>query len=325
MAYFLGVDVGGTKTHAIVADHDGRVVGFGRSGPGNPEGVGPDGFLAALSEATAQALAPAGLSLNDLAGAGLGIAGYDWPEDLPLMLDTLAQLGLTCPHRVVNDAVPGLVIGARDGWGVSVISGTGCNCCGWDRDHQREGRVSGHGWLLGEYAGSSELVFRAMQLINYAWIKRIGPTALTAAFAAHVGATGEFDLIAGYSAGRYAIRSDAAAVVFRVAAEGDAQALALVDWAGQELGEMVKAVVRQLDFQALDFDVVMAGGMFAGGERLIDSLRRTVVDFAPGARLVRLIAPPVLGAVLIGMEQAGLRPDDGVRANLVTTSALHLG
>ena len=84
---------------------------------------------------------------------------------------------------------------------------------------------------------------------------------------------------------------------------------------------MVIAVARQLDFQALEFDVVMAGGMFAGGDRLIESMRRTVNGFAPGARLVHLSAPPVLGAALIGMEQAGLKPDSAVRAALAHTYA----
>lgn len=321
MAYFLGADVGGTKTHVVVADHDGCVLGFGRSGPGNPEGVGPEGLLAALSEAAGQALTPLGLRPGDLAGAGLGIAGYDWPEDLPLMVETVEKLGLTCPNRIVNDAVPGLVIGARDGWGVSIIAGTGCNCCGWDREHRREGRVTGHGWLMGEYAGASELVMRAMQMVSYAWIRRIEPTALTDAFIAYVGARDVDDLIAGYTASRYHIGPKAASLVFEVAARGDAVAVELIDWAGQELGEMAKAVIRQLDFEPLAFDVVLAGGMFAGGGRLIESLHRTVVGFAPGARLVHLSAPPVLGAALIGMEQAGLQPGDAVRATLAQTYA----
>lgn len=320
MAFFLGVDVGGTKTHAIVADETGRVVGFGKAGTGNPESVGQDGLLAVLTQSTSQALAQAGIAIDALAGAGLGIAGYDWPADLPAFDATLARLGLICPYRVVNDAVPGLVIGAHDGWGVSIVAGTGCNCRGWDRERRREGRVTGYGISMGEAAGSSELVARAMQLVNFAWIKRTGPTALTPAFCAHVGAADEQDLIAGYTTGRYAIGAESAAVVFRVAAEGDAVAGELIDWAGRELGELVKAVARQLDFQALAFDVVMVGGMFAGGQRLIDSLNRTVLDFAPRARLVRLSAPPVLGAALIGMEQAGLHPSDAVRAVLAATA-----
>ena len=35
------------------------------------------------------------------------------------------------------------------------------------------------------------------------------------------------------------------------------------------LGEMVNAVIRQLEFENLSFDVVMTGSMFEGGEMLI--------------------------------------------------------
>ena len=33
--YFLGIDVGGSKTHALIADEQGRACGFGKAGPGN--------------------------------------------------------------------------------------------------------------------------------------------------------------------------------------------------------------------------------------------------------------------------------------------------
>jgi N-acetylglucosamine kinase-like BadF-type ATPase len=35
--YFLGVGVGSTKSHALIGDENGRVTGFGHSGPGNWE------------------------------------------------------------------------------------------------------------------------------------------------------------------------------------------------------------------------------------------------------------------------------------------------
>jgi hypothetical protein len=46
--------------------------------------------------------------------------------------------------------------------------------------------------------------------------------------------------------------------------------------------------------------------MFDSGLRLIEPMRQTIQALAAGARLVRLTAPPVVGAVLLGMEQAGL-------------------
>ena len=319
MRFFLGVDVGGTKTHLLIADEQGCVIGFGQSGPGNPQGVGYDGMYASLQQGLQQALQSSGLALADLAGAGFGIAGYDWPSARPAMLEVLHKLGIFCPLEIVNDAVPGLVAGARDGWGVSVVAGTGCNCRGWDREHKREGRVTGYGFYLGEYAGASELVARAMQLVGYEWTQRGQRTALTPVFIRYAGARDLADLMEGYTENHYAVDAAVAPLVFQVAAEGDAVARDLICWAGCELGEMANAVIRQLDFQTLEFDVVLAGGMFAGGPLLIDPLRATVLNEAPGARLVRLEAPPVIGAVMIGMEQGGLKPDQVIRDRLART------
>ena len=319
MRFFLGVDVGGTKTHLLIADEQGCVIGFGQSGPGNPQGIGYDGMYASLQQGLQQALQSSGLALADLAGAGFGIAGYDWPSARPAMLEVLHKLGIFCPLEIVNDAVPGLVAGARDGWGVSVVAGTGCNCRGWDREHKREGRVTGYGFYLGEYAGASELVARAMQLVGYEWTQRGQRTALTPVFIRYAGARDLADLMEGYTENHYAVDAAVAPLVFQVAAEGDAVARDLICWAGCELGEMANAVIRQLDFQTLEFDVVLAGGMFAGGPLLIDPLRATVLNEAPGARLVRLEVPPVTGAVMIGMEQGGLMPDQVIRDRLART------
>ena len=42
--YFLGADLGGTKTRVMISDSNGSLLGFGESGPGNHESVGYEGF-----------------------------------------------------------------------------------------------------------------------------------------------------------------------------------------------------------------------------------------------------------------------------------------
>ncbi|TFG67145.1 MAG: ATPase, partial [Anaerolineales bacterium] len=79
--YYLGVDIGGSKCHALIADGKGQAIGFGRYGAGNYEGVGWDGLRQALHAVTGQALGNAGITSQQLAGAGFGIAGYDWPGE----------------------------------------------------------------------------------------------------------------------------------------------------------------------------------------------------------------------------------------------------
>ncbi len=153
MHYYLGADLGSTKTHTLIVDETGRALGFGESGPANYKSVGYDGMFRSTQDGVERALRAAGLQKEDISGAGFGISGYDWTSEYEANVAVIDRLGLKAPYKFVNDAVPGLVAGAEEGWGVVVVSGTGSNCRGWDREHKREGRVTGHGTLMGEGAG----------------------------------------------------------------------------------------------------------------------------------------------------------------------------
>ncbi len=318
-SFFLGGDIGGTHTRILIASQEGRMVGFGDAGSGNHEGVGYEGFMAAVHEATREALDNASLSFQDIAAAGFGIGGYDWPSQRKPHLDTLRKLGFTMPHEIVNDAVIGLIAGSEAGWGVGVVSGTGCNCWGWDITRQRIGHVTGGGMWMGEAAGSGELASQAVQAVAHEWTGRGPATQLTPALVEFAGARSLEDLLEGLMDIRYHIRASAARLVFQVAQAGDPVAVGIIRWAGNELGELAKTVIRQLQFQELAFDVVLIGSMFEGGPLLIEPMRQTVQAFAPQARLVRLDSPPVVGAVLLAMEQAGVKPDLTIRNRLYET------
>jgi N-acetylglucosamine kinase-like BadF-type ATPase len=322
MRYYVGADLGATKTHTLIIDEAGRALGFGESGPGNHESVGYEGMFQSMKSGMEQALRAAGLKKQEITGAGFGVAGYDWPSEAQITAETIRRLGLNAPFSFVNDAVPGLVAGAEAGWGVVVVSGTGSNCRGWDREHKREGRVTGHGVLMGEGAGGSELMHRCMQLIGYAWSKRGPMTALADAIVRHVGAKDLEDLMRGYTTYEFEIGAEAAPIVFRVAEEGDMVAQELLHWAGCELGEMANAVIRQLEFENLEFDVVMTGSMFEGGAQLIEPMRQTILEVAPKARIVRFDLPPVLGAVMLGMEADGWKVTPSIRKTMTDTISL---
>jgi len=304
--YFLGVDVGATKTHALIADQAGRALSLGESGSGNPEGVGYDGLAEVLRAAMGEALATAGLAVGQIAGAGFGIGGYDWPSQREPILQAIHTTGLRAPLEIANDAIVGLLAGAAEGWGVCVVAGTSCNSWGWDRE-RRIGRMTGFSFL-GEAAGAGELVFKAIQAVALAWTWRGPATRLTQAFVELAGLRNVEGLLEGLSLGRTHIGAEAAPVVFRVAAEGDAVARALIEWAARELASMAIGVIHQLGFEKLPFEIVLAGSFFNGSPRLAEAMGEAIHPVAPGARLVRLTAPPVVGGALLGMEQAGEGP-----------------
>jgi N-acetylglucosamine kinase-like BadF-type ATPase len=318
MNYFLGIDIGATKSHALIADQNGCAVGFGEGGPGNHEVVGYEGLAATLQAITAQALANAGIRRQQIAGAGFGVAGYDWPSELPPTLEVIAALDLRAPLEVVNDTIIGLVAGAEAGWGVAVIAGTSNNCWGWDAQH-RIGRVTGNGSIFGEHGGSGELVQETLSAVARAWTRRGPPTALTEAFCRLVGASSDADLLEGLSQGWYDIGAAAAPLVFQTAAAGDAVALGVVRWAATELASLANGVIRQLHLEDQIFDVVLVGSMYNGGPLLLDPMAAAVRAVAPGARFVKLTVPPVVGAVLLGMQAAGLDAR-ALRPNLISST-----
>jgi N-acetylglucosamine kinase-like BadF-type ATPase len=316
--YFLGVDIGGTKSHALIADEHGRAVGFAEAGPGNHEVVGYDGLRAVLQAITDAALARAGIQRTEIAGAGFGVAGYDWPSELPPTMEAISALGLNCPIEVVNDTVIGLVAGAEAGWGVALVSGTSNNCWGWDEQH-RIGRVIGGGMMFGEHAGSYELVVQAIIAIAKEWTRRGPATALTPAFVEYFGVQDAARLLEGIQLEKLHPGPGLAPLVFQVAEAGDEVARGLIRWAGEELADLARGVIRQLRFQERAFDVVLVGGMFNGGPMLLEPMKAGILAEAPAARFVRLTVPPVVGAVLLGMEQDGLSIPR-LRSRLVETS-----
>jgi len=319
--HYLGVDIGATKSHALISDETGRALGAGVGGAGNYEVVGYQGLAETLNAVTDEALRMAGTSKDQLAGAGFGIAGYDWLAERESTRQAIQTLGLSAPFEFVNDTIIGLLAGATEGWGVAVVAGTSNNC--WGRDRQgREGRVTGCGPWMGEYGGASELVAKAVQAVALAWTQRGPATHLTEAFMDLTGATDIVDLLEGLALERYQLSAADAPIVFQAAAEGDKVAQGTICWAGRELGSLAIGVIRQLSFEQLDFEVVLIGSLFQGSPTLTETMSATIHTVAPKARLVRLAAPPVVGGVLLGMEQAGVEYGSIRQTLIETTTAM---
>ena len=318
MKYFLGVDVGSSKTHALIVNERGQCVGFGKAWGGNYQTVGYDGLFNALQDSFAAARETSGVDAAQIVGAGFGVAGYDFPSDREAHLREISKLGLSCPLDVVNDGWNGLYAGTTRGIGVNVTAGSSNNCRGRN-GAGKEGRIVGNGAPFGEFGGGTEIVSYGLQMVNYAWIKRIAQTKLTQIYLNAVDAKDETDLMEGLSNGQYHLFPYLAIQVLQAAREGDHAAQEVIRWAGEELGWLAVSVARQIDMENEQLEIVQSGSVFEAGELITDPMRAIVMRHCPQAKLIRLNCPPVVGAVILGMEQAGF---DGyaVRDELVKTA-----
>jgi N-acetylglucosamine kinase-like BadF-type ATPase len=318
MKYFLGIDVGSSKTHALIADENGRCVGFGKSTGGNHQSAGYEGTERVIKASFEQARKMSGVETAEIVGAGFGVAGYDFPSDREAHLKVIAALELSCPFEIVNDGMNGLLAGAARGVGVNVTAGSSNNCRSRNQAG-KVGRIVGNGPTFGEYGGAIEIVFAALQMANYAWIKRRKPTTLTQVLLDATGAKDEMDLMEGISNAQYHLLPYMAVQVIEAARAGDEAACEIMDWTGRELGWLAISGARQIGMENEEVEVIQSGSIFDAGEIIIAPMRKLVLEHCPKAKLIRLEGPPVIGAVILGMEQAGF---DGyaVRDNMVRTA-----
>ncbi len=322
--YLLGIDTGGSKTHALISDLSGNAIAFVETGCGNYELVGLDGFIKAMKKASGDALQSANIRKEDILSMGFGICGYDWPSEIPLMLQAINALGIAAPYQFVNDVVIGLIAGAEAGWGVAVDAGSGNNVRGRDSSG-KTGQITGNGMMAGEFGGAGEILWRAAVNVIYAWTQRGPKTKLTDLFMEYAETESESELIEQMVLREVNFPPSLVESIFHLAYEGDLVARDVVQFSARELGLNTNAVIRQLDLQKKAFDVVLIGSIFKAGEIYLTPFTETILEFAPGVNLIHLQVPPVVGAVLLAAETVKINPStiretiiDSTRA-LITT------
>jgi N-acetylglucosamine kinase-like BadF-type ATPase len=317
MTLVLGIDGGGSKTHAVIADAGGAVLGFATSGPANWEVVGLRGAGESLREASRRALQAAGAETPDIAAAAVGLAGIDWETDLPRMTSEVEQLALTGPVEVTNDSFIALRAGTADGIGVVVIAGTGAISAGRSPDG-RTFRTLGQGAEFGDTGSASDVSDRALLAVANAYTGRGPRTELTELLCTLHGCRSAAELLEQASRGGERSRS-AAPTVLRAAESGDEVAADIVRWAGTELGDSALLAARTLGMTGGTFPLVLAGGLFRGESTLLlDTLAARVHAEAPGAQLVQLDTAPVAGAALMALDMTAAGADAAAAHRLRT-------
>jgi len=305
MRYYAGLDAGGTKTHVIIADETGAVLGFGAAGPGNYEVAGVEAARIEIDRAFQEALRGVRLSLHDLSVVGMGVAGADLPEDYDMLeRELFGPYFGPVRHLLKNDSFAGLRGGTLHPFGIVIACGTGCVCAGVNRSGM-DARVGGISEEFGDMVSGSSI---GMEGIKAVWRARDGiipPTLLTDLFLQKAGCpdVDTFFLQMYRRKLTYEALMPMAKLVFDAALEGDAVACDILEWGGQYLGKMVCAVARKLDMVHDTFEVVMAGSVFKGSSPVLkDRMTTEIHRQCPYAKPVMPVFEPVVGALLLGME-----------------------
>jgi glucosamine kinase len=325
MRRVLGLDIGGSKTHAILAEvavtddggpppvpaapsacpgalpHQPGSSPNARSGSANVASVGPDEAAAALDDLAAQ------LGLGDPAGHGIGTvfagaAGADTPAARERLTGLLSRRFPGARIHVDHDTRIILAAGGLTA-GTVLISGTGSAAWAKARDG-REGRAGGWGYLLGDegsgYAVARSAVRNALRESDDGL--PAGP--LTARLLAQTDAAEPADLLdLFYSRPERRYWAGLAGTVFALAAS-DAASAAIIDDAARDLAGLALTVNRRLGAIPEDAPVLLAGGMLVNQPSLATRVRELLA--ASGLTDVRVLdRAPAWGAVELASQLAG--------------------
>jgi len=303
---FVGIDIGGTKTHVLV-EEDNHVI-LDRV---LPTSAWQCGGLLDDDENVTRLLA----TIADVAGAAsaplvIGAHGLDseW-QTLEFQLSlTSRHLG---PVRAVNDVE---LLGPAGGFddAIAVIVGTGSKVVA----HTSEGAslsAGGYGFLLSDPGSAAMLARQAVRAVLNARDAGLQPDALAHGLMNHFGVDDEIALSYAFTANaRLTSWGALAPIVFAAADDGSTLAAKVVDDAAKELAFGVGQVCER---GAVGADVVCAGGVISNQPRFYRALARQIDDLGLGLTAHLLTVAPVTGALALARRMRTPAPSDESRRN----------
>jgi glucosamine kinase len=293
----IGIDGGGSKTHAIVADESGTTLGEGLAGGSAVSAGDEESSADMIVLAAREALEKAGMSDATPRVLCVGVAGAGREGPREQLMKALVAQEIANEIVVLTDYGIALDDAFGDGAGVLLIAGTGSVAFGRSPAGST-GRCGGWGPVIGDEGSGAWIGRRALSIVSAASDGREAQTALTGAVLTAIEANDISELIPWAARASRDEIAALARVVFTVADAGDLRANALVSIAVEELMLHIRALAQQLfgDERAA-IPVALAGGMMKKGTTLRKRLEHRLRAAVPGAQVRSGDVVPAHGAV----------------------------
>jgi glucosamine kinase len=299
----VGVDGGGTKTRALLADERGNRIA---------EAVGA-GSTVRPNEAEKSAGIIAGVVRDVLEEADhadarprvvcVGVAGVGRESEREALFEALQAYNIADEIVVQTDFSIALDDAFGDGPGVLLIAGTGSSAFARGPSGATA-RCGGWGAVIGDEGGGAWIGRKALSVVSAAADGREPETALTGAVLTAAEASEASELIRWAADATPAKLATLAPVVLSVADGGDLRANSIVSMAVEELALHIRALARQLfTDERASVPVAFTGGLLSKGSSYRKRLEHRLKSAVPGAQLHSAEIDPARGALRGALKQ----------------------
>lgn len=299
--YFLGVDGGGTKTAFVLTDGEGRELARHEGGSSYHIQVGFEALHALLHEGVQAVLDKAGVSAEDVAFAFFGLPAHGEDSQVQPFLDVIPEAVLG-HHRYAcgNDMICGWAgsLGGEDG--INIVAGTGS--IGYGERQGLSARGGGWGEVFSDEGSAYWIAAQGLNAFSRMADGRLPRGPLHDLLTTALELKSDLDLCAYVYAKATPQRDRIAALsrlVAQAATQGDDAARRIFAEAGRELAAIVEAIRQRLRYEPGEtVNLSYSGGVFQGGELILQPFRQQLAAYSPDYRLVKPRHSPAIGAAL---------------------------
>ena len=282
--FFLGVDIGGTKTAAVITD-----------------------------ETIEEVCKDAGIRKNDIHNAYFGIAGVDLDYDIKIIKEILKRIGIK-KYAFENDGLIALRSGTVDGKGILVTCGTGS--ISFANNGEKVLRKGGFSTFFGERLGAGHIARLSASAIIRAKDGRGPKTLMNQLLEKEHSITIEEIMKVEIPDVEYTGPDPVVTlitIIYKAARQNDFVALKILLEITEEVLNIVKSFRADMAFEPV-VPVVLEGTVFKKADSILFDLIRSGLgdDF-------NIIIPkhdPVTGAALFALENVGIMITKPIRERL---------
>ena len=297
MSIVVGVDAGGTRTVAVVAEGERHLA----RAEGPAGAVRPGRAMAAagtIATAVRAALVQTGRVRGDV--LVVGASGVGREDELQALRDALRMEALAGQLVVTTDIEIALVAAFGDGPGIVLLAGTGSFAVARTADGSKR-RQGGYGWRMGDEGSAYAVGEAALRAVALAEDGRGPATALAQAIRHQTRSSSFNDLVRWSVAATPTEVAALATAVLEASDAGDAIAAAILSEAAAALARLVAGLQRGLPDGAT-VPVALAGGLLA--QPTYRAAVRKALDQLTGVVTTDRPVEPVEGALDIGRRTA---------------------
>jgi len=305
MAYYIGVDGGGTKSAFALFDEQKNIVAEYMGGGSNHESLAGafDEASAVIWDGVTRLLAGAGISLDEVAFTLMGLAGIDHPFQYDIMCGMLRDFGLS-RFEIFNDGFIVVKAGSESGAAIGYNCGTG-NCCNAIDSRGNRLQLGGLGLGSGDVGGGRWLAQKTFGLIYDEVYLNLHKSVVTQMFYDFYKPQSREEFIAsiaelqGENARAYIEKL--LDFFFDAIALADGPALKVTEGMAERGAEMIAALAKQMEFDREPIEVVLSGSIHTklDEEGIYSNLLKAKARAKSGKQLqfILLDNPPVVGCV----------------------------